>query len=102
MHRLYWLKVRERILYKNVSLAYKLLPITASQHLFKLIAIQQPGKTRSTKLVSLDRPATSRCKLSNRLFQCADLKFGIRCLLLFAAVLQATELLCHLLSFISS
>ena len=68
---LHWLKVRERIVYKNVSLAYKLLSTTGPQYLSKLIAIQQPGKTRSTKLVSLDRPVTSRCKLSNRSFQCA-------------------------------
>ena len=68
---LHWLKIRERIVYKCVSLTYKLLFTSEPKYLSKLIAIQQLGRTRSTKLVSLEWPATSRYTLSNRSFQYA-------------------------------
>ena len=58
-------------MYKCVSLTYKLLFTSGPKYLSKLIAIQQPGRTRSTKLISLEWPATSRYTLSNRSFQYA-------------------------------
>ena len=68
---LHWLKVKERIVYKTVSLTYKSLTTPGPSYMSHLIKVKQPSvTTRSSKLVTLERPNNpSRCKLSNRSFQ---------------------------------
>jgi hypothetical protein len=67
---LHWLKVKERIVYKTVSLTYKSITTPGRSYLSHLIEVKQPATTRSSKLITLERPSIpSRCKLSNRSFQ---------------------------------
>ena len=67
---LHWLKVRERITYKVISLTYKSITASNPNCLSELLAVQEPGSTRSSKLVTLQRPAIpSRSKLGNRCFR---------------------------------
>ena len=67
---LHWLKVKERIVYKTISLTYKSLVTPEPSFVSHLIDIKQPGSTRSSQLVTLERPrVASRCMLSNRSFQ---------------------------------
>ena len=67
---LHWLKVKERIVYKTVSLTYKSIITPGRSYMSHLIEVKQPTTTRSSKLVTLERPSIpSRCKLSNRSFQ---------------------------------
>src|ERR1700759_1379934 len=48
---LHWLKVKERIVYKAVSLTYKLKP--GQSYMSHLIEVKQPASTRSSKLITL-------------------------------------------------
>lgn len=67
---LHWLKVKERIVYKAVSLTYKSIVTPGRSFMSHLLEVKQPGSTRSSKLITLERPSIpSRCKLSNRSFQ---------------------------------
>jgi len=67
---LHWLKVKERIVYKTVSLTYKSIVTPGRSYMSHLIEVKQPATTRSSKLITLERPSIpSRCKLSNRSFQ---------------------------------
>jgi hypothetical protein len=67
---LHWLRVKERIVYKTVSLTYKSLTKPGRSFLSHLIDVKPPGSTRSSKVVTLERPSiASRCMLSNRSFQ---------------------------------
>ena len=67
---LHWLRVKERIVYKTVSLTYKSLVTPGNSYMSHLIKVKQPASTRSSKLITLERPSIpSRCKLSNRSFQ---------------------------------
>ena len=67
---LHWLKAKERIVYKTVSLTYKSLVTPGKSYMSHLIKVKQPASTRSSKLITLERPSIpSRCKLSNRSFQ---------------------------------
>ena len=67
---LHWLKVKERIVYKTVSLTYKSIITPGQSYMSHLIEVKQPASTRSSKLITLERPnIPSRCKLSNRSFQ---------------------------------
>jgi len=67
---LHWLRVKERIVYKTVSLTYKSLVTPGNSYMSHLIEVKQPASTRSSKLITLERPTIpSRCKLSNRSFQ---------------------------------
>jgi len=64
---LHWLKVKERIEYKLLSLTYKVL--TTSQYLLKLVSVQSPHSTRSLSVVTISRPLTSSSlKITNRSF----------------------------------
>ncbi len=67
---LHWLKVKERIVYKTISLTYKSIVTPGRSFMSHLIEVKQPAATRSSKLITLERPSIpSRCKLSNRSFQ---------------------------------
>ncbi len=67
---LHGLKVKERIVYKIVSLTYKFIITLGQSYMSHLIEVKQPATTRSSKLITLERPSIpSRCKLSNRSFQ---------------------------------
>jgi len=72
---LHWLKVKERIVYKTVSLTYKSIVTPGRSFMSHLLTVKHPAATRSSKLITLERPSiTSRCKLSNRSFQHAALQ----------------------------
>ena len=67
---LHWLKVKERIVYKTVSLTYKSIITPGQSYMSHLIEVKQPTTTLSSKLITLERPSIpSRCKLSNRSFR---------------------------------
>lgn len=67
---LHWLKVKERIVYKTVSLTYKSIVTPGRSFMSHLLTVKHPAATRSSKLITLERPSIpSRCKLSNRSFQ---------------------------------
>ena len=67
---LHWLRVKERIVYKTVSLTSKSLVTPGNSYMSHLIKVKQTASTRSSKLITLERPSIpSRCKLSNRSFQ---------------------------------
>ena len=67
---LHWLRVKERIVYKTVSLTYKSLVAPGNSYMSHLIKVKQTASTRSSKLITLERPSIpSRCKLFNRSFQ---------------------------------
>ena len=67
---LHWLKVKEYIEYKLLSLTNKVLTKSQRTHLFKLVSVQSPCCTRSTSVVTISRPTTSSSlKITNRSFQ---------------------------------
>ena len=67
---LQWLKVKERIVYKTLSFVYKILTNSCPEYLSCLIALQRPGSTRSSKLITLNRPAPiSNRAVADRAFQ---------------------------------
>jgi Reverse transcriptase (RNA-dependent DNA polymerase) len=67
---LHWLKVRERIQYKILSLTYNAIQFKQPFYLNSLISIQAPRCTRSSDLVTLKRPSNpSRLKITDRSFQ---------------------------------
>src|ERR1700759_1470807 len=67
---LHWLKVKERIVYKTVSLTFKSIITPGQSYMPHLIEVKQPATMRSSKLITPARPSIpSRCKLSNRCFQ---------------------------------
>src|SRR5690349_12226611 len=67
---LHWLKVKERIVYKTVSLTYESIITPGQSYMSHLIEMKQPATTRSCTLITLERPnIPSRCKLSNHWFQ---------------------------------
>jgi hypothetical protein len=65
----HWLKIRQRIQYKIISLTYTALQFGQPLYLRKLLAIQSPRSTRSGSLITLQRPSTPRLKISDRSFQ---------------------------------
>lgn len=67
-----WLEVNERIEYKLLSLAYKVLAILQFSYLDKIISFQPPGYTRSSNIATLLRPpVTSSLKIIDRSFRYA-------------------------------
>ena len=62
LQSLHWLKIRERITYKVISLTYNALHTAKPAYLAKLITTQPPRSTRSSNLVTLSRPPLSSCK----------------------------------------
>jgi len=57
---LHWLRITECIEYKLLSLTYKVLTTTQPPYLHKLISTQRPRSTRSSSVVTLARPPSSR------------------------------------------
>ena len=70
---LHWLKVSERIEYKIISLAYKILNTTQPSYLYDLVSIQPPHghNTRSSPYVTLIKPSSS-LKVTHRSFRHAS------------------------------
>jgi len=67
---LHWLKIKERIEYKLLSLTYKVLTTSQPTYLSKLVTVQTPRCTRSSSVVTISRPPTSSfLKITNRTFQ---------------------------------
>src|SRR6218665_1205794 len=58
---LHWLKVLQRIHYKNLiaSLTYNTLQTSQPSYIRQLLTIQPPGSTRSSSYLSLSRPPVS-------------------------------------------
>ena len=69
LHSLHWLKIRQRIQYKIISLTYTALQFGQPLYLRKLLTIQSPRSTRSGSLITLSRPSTPRLKISDRSFR---------------------------------
>ena len=66
---LHWLKVRERIEYKILSLTYNSLQIHQPSYLSDLLTIQlNVHNTRSSTLVTLSRPPVVRAAIAKRSF----------------------------------
>jgi len=66
-----WLKVKERIEHKllSLSLSYKVLTTSQSTYLSKLVTVQSPRNTRSSSVITISRPPTSSSlKITNRFF----------------------------------
>jgi len=64
LRSLHGLRTTERIKYKLLSLNYKVLAITQPSHktfsqLHNLVFVKRPRRTRSSSVVTLDRPPTS-------------------------------------------
>ena len=64
---LHWLKIKERILYKIISITYKTLETSQPVYLSELLTLHEGPSTRSSNLVTLQRPPNpSRSKISDR------------------------------------
>ena len=53
---LHWLKIKERIEYKLLSLTHKILTISPATYLHNLVFLQSPRGTRSSFIATLSRP----------------------------------------------
>jgi hypothetical protein len=70
LQSLHWLKIQERITYKIASITYDVLSTSKPAYLSKLLAVQPARSTRSSKLITLSRPAvTSNRSVLNRSFR---------------------------------
>ena len=66
---LHWLKITERIQYKIISLTYKSLQYNQPSSISSLLAVQKARSTRSSAVVTLQRPSNpSRLKITDRSF----------------------------------
>ena len=65
---LHWLKIDQRIKYKIISLTYSALQFGQPQYLRQLLTIQQTRCTRSSSVITLVRPHTTRRKIEDRSF----------------------------------
>jgi hypothetical protein len=65
---LHWLKIKQRIEYKIISLTYNALQYQQPTYLHKLLEIHNCHSTRSSSYVTLARPTCSRLKISDRSF----------------------------------
>ena len=73
LRSLHWLKITERIEYKLFSLTCKILTTTQPAYLHNFITVLPPRSTRSSSLVTLDRPNTSTSlRITDRSFQYAS------------------------------
>ena len=69
LQSLHWLKVRERIEYKVLSLTYNSLQYHQPSYLSNLLSVQpNTYNTRSSMLVSLKRPTVARAAIAKRSF----------------------------------
>jgi hypothetical protein len=65
---LHWLKVRQRITYKVVSITYKVLQNSEPPYLKGLLSVQPCRSTQSLAVVTLQRPSVVRKKIIERSF----------------------------------
>jgi len=73
LHSLHWLKITERIEYKNLSLTYKVLTTAQPSYLHDLITVQPQRSTRSSSVVTLSRPpSASSLRITDRSFRYAS------------------------------
>ena len=74
LRSLHWLKIKERIEYKLLSLTYKVLTTSQPDYLHNLISVQSTGRTRSSSAVTLAGPSVSSSlkKITNRSFRYAS------------------------------
>jgi hypothetical protein len=64
---LHWLKIKERIHFKVLSLTYNSLQYSQPKYLRELFIIQKTRSTRSSSCLTLSRPTvTTRLRFSNR------------------------------------
>jgi len=70
---LHWLKIKQRIDYKILSLTYNVLTTTQPSYLHNLISVQPHRSTRSSDIINLSRPpSSSSLKVDNRSFRHAS------------------------------
>ena len=70
LESLRWLKIRQRIDYKILSVTYKVLTTTQPAYLCSLITVQPHRSTRPSDVVTLSRPpSSSSLKVNNRFFR---------------------------------
>jgi hypothetical protein len=70
LQSLHWLKIQERITYKVASITYDVLAKSKPAYLSNLLTIQPARSTRSSKLITLSRPAvTSNRSILDRSFK---------------------------------
>ena len=67
LRSLHWLKIKQRIQYKIISLTYTALQ-TGQPHYLRRLLIIQHGPTRSGSLITLSRPVSPRLQSSDRSF----------------------------------
>ena len=53
---LHWLKIKERIEYKLLSLIYKILTTSQATYLHNIVSVQSSRGTRSSSIATLSRP----------------------------------------------
>ena len=69
LQSLHWLKIRERIAYKVMSITYNTIQTHKPNYLARLVSIQPPRATRSSGLITLSRPPlSSSLKILDRSF----------------------------------
>ena len=59
---LHWLKIKERIEYKLLSLTYKILTASQATYLNNLVSLQSPRGTRSSSTATLSRPESRNAR----------------------------------------
>jgi len=59
---LHWLKIKERIEYKLLSLTYKILTTSQATYLHNLVSLQSPRSTRSSSIATLSRPESRNAR----------------------------------------
>ena len=69
LHDLHWLKIRQRIHYKIISLTYTALQTGQPKYLRNLLTLQTARSTRSGSLITLSRSPAPKLKISDRSFQ---------------------------------
>ena len=70
---LHWLKIKQRIDYKILSLTYKVLTTSQPSYLYNLISVQPHRSTRSSDIINLSRPpSSSSLKVNHRSFRHAS------------------------------
>ena len=69
LQSLHWLKIRQRIDYKVISLTYTALQTGQPTYLRNLLTLQSSRSTRSGSLVTLARPSVPKLRISDRSFQ---------------------------------
>jgi hypothetical protein len=65
----HWLRIRERVLFKIISLTYNALQFHKPSYIRDLLTVQKSQRTRSSDIITLERPVNpSRLKIIDRSF----------------------------------